>query len=120
MPQRWIAYIASDPWTLTKRAQPGVDRLQLAAGHAVRRRAGAGAAVAVEVHPEQPDLAEDPAEVVGQRALVVPLGDVGGELALREVADGVADRAVLVGEQVVDLQEVVHLSALSSRACAWR
>ena len=100
-------------------AQPGVDGLELAAGHAVRRGAGAGAAVALEVHAEQAELAEHRPEVVGQRALVVPLGDVGRELAPGEVAHRVADRAVLVGEQVVDPQEVVRCKSGSS-SCPFR
>ena len=88
-------------------AQPRVDRLELAAGHAVRRRGRPGAAVALQVHAEQAELAELRAEVVGQGALVVPVGDVRGELLRGERAHGVPDRAVLVGQQPVDGQEVV-------------
>ena len=47
LPKAWIANIASEPCTLTSERMPGVARLELEAGQAVRRGAGAGAAVAL-------------------------------------------------------------------------
>src|SRR5689334_15668048 len=88
--------------------QAGVDRLELAARDAVRHGAHARAAVSLEVHPEQAERPELRAEVVGQRALLVPTRHVRGELLRGELGDGVADRAVLVGEQVIDIEIVVH------------
>ena len=92
-------------------AQPRVDGLQLAAGDAVRRRGHPRAAVALEVHAEQPELAERRPEVVGQRARVVPVGDVGRELGVGEGAHRVADVALLGAQQAVDGEEVMGVDA---------
>ena len=53
-----IANIASDPCTDDQRPQAGVAGLELHAGQAVRRGAGARAAVALEVHAEDAERAE--------------------------------------------------------------
>ena len=57
LPQRQIAYIASDP--VPKRASAAaVARLELRAGQAVGGGARAGAAVAVQMHSQHAELAE--------------------------------------------------------------
>ena len=57
-PQRQIAYIASEPWTETSAADPGVPRLELRAGEAVRDGARTRKPVPVEMHPEEAQLRE--------------------------------------------------------------
>ena len=102
-----IEYIASAALHRHDRAQPGVAGLELQAGQAVRRRAGAGAPVAGEVHAEQPHRPE----LLGQlahrcRAGVVPPGDLRLELVLDEGADRVADGAVLLGDEGVGVEQL--------------
>ena len=90
-----------------QRADPGVDRLQLHAGQPVRHRAGARAAVPVQVHAEHAEAAE----LLGQLARrdgagLEPVGDVRAEVVVAELADGVADRPLLVGQQGVGGDQV--------------
>ncbi len=102
-----MAYIASDPCTETSDRTPGVGGLELEAGQAVRRGAGAGAAVAVEVHPEQTHLAQLERELAGrQRRLVVPLGDVRTDLGVHQLAHGALDRALLLADEAVEVEQV--------------
>ncbi len=57
-PYRQIANMASEPCTRDEGAHTGVGGLQLQAGQAVRRRVGARAAVALQVHAQQAERAE--------------------------------------------------------------
>ena len=107
-PKRWIAVIASEPWTETKVRRPGVAGFELLAGEAVVDRAAAGAPVALEVHAEHAQLAQlgdelarpvrrlEPALGLGQEALAHPGADAvaPGPLArLRAAARCPAGRA---------------------------
>ena len=96
-------------------AQPRVDGLQLAAGDAVGRRGHPRAAVALEVHAEQPQRAEPRSEVVGQRARVVPVGDVRRQLGGGEGAHRVADVALLGAQQSVHGEEVMGVDGHAAR-----
>ena len=59
-PCLWMALIASDPCTRDEGAEAGVAGLQLHRGQAVLDGAAAGAAVALQVHAEQAEIAESP------------------------------------------------------------
>ena len=78
------------------------------------------------MHPEQADLAELERELAdGQRRLVVPLGDVRPDLGVHHLADGLLDRALLVADEVVEVEEVERVGAshafiASSRAARTR
>ena len=77
--------MAREPCTETNDRVPGVARLELQAGQAVFEVRRAGAAVSIEVHPEQ----AEPAHVLGQltreRARLEPLGYVGQDLVIDEL-----------------------------------
>ena len=107
-PQRQIAYIASEPCTDTSERTPRVARLELQARQAVRGRARARAAVALEVHAEHAELAQLARQLERDARLLEPLADVRHDLVLHELADGVADHALLVAEQAVDGEEVAR------------
>ena len=47
-----------------------------------------------------------PGRVAGELAGLEPLGDARKDVVPHELPDGVPDRAFLVGEKVVDLEEV--------------
>ncbi len=66
-----------------------------------------GAAVALQVHAEQPELAEALGELLRrQRAGLVPVGDVRFELGARVRPDRVADVPFLTGQLAVEVEEV--------------
>src|SRR5690606_20672269 len=89
-------------------ADAGVTGLQLQAGQAVGGRAGPGAPVALEVQPEQADRAELAGELAGgQVTRLVPPGDVRPDVVAHDLPDGVADRPLLLGEEVVDVEQLV-------------
>ena len=103
LPKWWIANIASDPCTETRLRMPGVGGLELQAREAVGGRAGAGAAVALEVHAEQTERAELLGELArGDRGRLEPVGDVRPDVVVAEAPDRVADRPLLVVEKSVD------------------
>jgi hypothetical protein len=58
------------------------------------------------VHAEHPQLAELRHDVPGQRALLEPVLDVRQHPVAGEGAHGVTDEPLLVGQLVVDLQQV--------------
>ena len=90
----------------SRAAQPGVARLELAARHAIGDRPGARAAVASQVHAEHAQLAEFRHDVTRQHARLEPVCDVRQHPVADEGAHGVADEPLLVGQLVVDLQQV--------------
>jgi hypothetical protein len=72
------------------------------------------------VHAQQAHLAELGPEVVRQRALFVPLGDVRRQLGVGEGSDGVADVALVLVEQPVDSEEVMgvgHVRQPTTTGC---
>ncbi len=87
-------------------AQAGVGGLHFPAGHAVGDCPHAGAAVTRQVHSEQAELAELRDQLAGERSGLEPVGDVGHDPVSGELAHGVADEALVVGQLVVDLQQV--------------
>ena len=87
--------------------QTGVDGLHLQAGESVLGCGRSRAAVALEVHPEQAELAELTGEVSNREGAVLePLADVGAQAFGAEVADGVDDRPLLVVDQSVEAEEL--------------
>ena len=88
-------------------AHAGVARLELHAGQPVRDGARARQAVALEVHPEQAELPELADELAREDALLEPVADVGEHVRPHELANGVADRLLLVVEERVD-REVIE------------
>ena len=75
-PCLWMALIASDPCTRDEGAQAGVAGLQFQRGQAVLDGAAAGAAVALQVHAEQAELAQLRDDLAREDGLLVPVGDV--------------------------------------------
>src|SRR3569833_1103808 len=88
-------------------AQPRVGRLQLTAGDAVRDRAGAGAAVPRQVHAQEAQFAQLGCQLArGERARLEPVGHVRLDPLGGVPAGRVADQPLLVGELVVDAQQL--------------
>ncbi len=87
-------------------AGPCVARLEFDAGQSVGGGAGPGAAVALEVHPEQPEGAHLLGQIAGKSPLLVPGSDVGQDPVGHEPSHRVAQQALLVVEQPVDSEEV--------------
>ena len=87
-------------------AHARVARLELHARQPVGDGARTGQAVALEVHPEQAELRKLLRELAGHDPLLEPLADVRKDLLAHELADGVADRPLLVVEKRVDREEV--------------
>ena len=85
----------------------GVDARELLDRDRVGERVGAGAAVLLgERDPHPAELAELPDDLVGEGLRPVELAGDRGDLALGEVADGGAERLVLLGEVEVHGEEV--------------
>ena len=101
-PNFQIGNMASEPCTDTKLRAPGVAGLELEAGQAVGHGAGAGAAVALEVHAQQPEGAHLLGQLDREGAVLEPLGHVGEDAVAHELANGVAQQALLLAEQGVD------------------
>ncbi len=99
----------SEPCTETRQRMPGVARLELLADEPVHDRARLRQAVALEVHPEQAEPRELRDQLGGKLALLEPLADVRLDLLRDELAHRVADRALLVGEEGVDREEVERI-----------
>ena len=94
-----------------ERANAGIAGLELHGGKPVGDRVGAGAAVPFEVHAQDAELAELASELAcGDRARLEPVGDLRLDAALDEVAHDIADRALLLGEQAVDGEELEWLA----------
>ena len=87
-------------------ANARVACLELLAHEPVHDRARLGQPVALEVHSEQAESRQLGNQVEGKLAAFEPLADVRLDLLGDELAHGVADRPLLVGEQRVDREEV--------------
>ena len=86
--------------------QAGVAGLQFQGGQAVLDGAAAGAAVALQVHPEQAEIAELGGDLPREVRVLVPAGDVRADPRIDEGADLVPLRQFLGGEQRVQVQVV--------------
>ena len=94
-------------------AQPGIAALQLLHDEAVGHVVESGAAVALQRRAEDAHLAELRNEMRRERPLPMRVGDERQELALDPVAHGVADHALVFGEEpidavIVDAAELFH------------
>ncbi len=58
------------------------------------------------MHPEQPHPAELLGDLEGELPRLEPGLDPGEDVFAHPSADGVADRTLLVGEEVIDVQEI--------------
>jgi hypothetical protein len=94
------------PLNAHERAHPTVAVLELEAREPVGDGVGAGAAVALEVHPEKPQVGEGLRDVTRELAALEPVADPRQNLVDDEVSDRISDRALLVAEEAVDLEEV--------------
>ena len=83
----------------------GVPGLQLHAGQPVGDCAHAGAPVALQVHTEQPQLAERQGHLRGEGADLIPLGDVGPDGLVHQAPNAVLHGQLLVIEQMVDVKQ---------------
>src|SRR5262249_43903975 len=94
-----------------------VAGLELLADEPVHDRARLRQAVALEMHPEQPESRELRDQLGWELAALEPLADVRLDPLGDELAHSVADRALLVGEKGVEREEVawVELCLLRSR-----
>ncbi len=92
-------------------ADPAVAGLKLQTRQAVRRRAGACAAIALQVHAEHAELAKPLRELVRDARLLEPLADVREDALLDERANRVTYVPLLVGQQAVYRQEVLRTGA---------
>ena len=86
--------------------EPGVTGLELEAGEAIARAVRAGAAVALEVHPEDTELAELAEQLARERPGLIPVGDPRQDAVGDPASDRVADEPFLVAEQRIDLEEI--------------
>src|SRR5699024_527029 len=85
-----------------QRTEAGVPGLELHAGQTVRGGARAGAAVALEVHPEHAERAELLGQLTdGDAGCLVPVGDLWTDPGVDEAPHRVADRTVLLADQGV-------------------
>ena len=90
-------------------AHPAVARLELQAREAVGGRARAGAAVALEVHAEQPELAQLLRQLLGNVPASNQSPTSGGSGRATNRRDRVADQPLLVVQQAVDIEKVARI-----------
>ena len=92
-------------------ADARIARFELHARQAVGDGAGAGEAVAVEVHPEQTELRELLEDLAREDAFLEPVPDLVEDVVAHELPDRVANRALLVVEQCVDCEVVERVES---------
>jgi hypothetical protein len=80
----------------------GVSGLQVHAGQAIVDGAHPGTAISLQVHTQQPELAERQGHLCREGAGLVPGGDVGPDGVVNQPPDALLDGPLLVIEQVVD------------------
>ncbi len=88
-----------------ERPETRIAGFELEARQTVGDGARPRAAVAVQVHPEQAEVADLLDHRARERVVLEPLRDVRQHAIAHERADRVADEALVVGEQRVDPQE---------------
>ena len=89
-----------------KAAHAGVAALEFLRHQAVLDVAHAGAAVALQRRAEEAELAHGLDQFAWEAAVAVALFDDGNEVVFDELARGVADEALVVGEQGIVLDEI--------------
>ncbi|MDX6388736.1 MAG: hypothetical protein QOD85_2538 [Gaiellaceae bacterium] len=89
-------------------AHATVGSLELQAREPVRGGTCAGAAVSVQMHAENSELPQRRRELARHTRLLEPVADMGNDAVRHKGAHGVADVALLVREQVVDREKVLH------------
>src|SRR6185436_17705561 len=97
---------AERPLDAHERPEPAVPGLELQARQAVADGVRARALVAGEVHPEQPHRTELLGDFQRELPRLEPGLDAGEDALAHPVADGVADRALLVREETIEIQEI--------------
>ena len=106
VPKAWIGYMTSAPCTRGEAAQAGVAALELLHDQAVGDVVHARAAVALEVGAEDAQLGQLGHELHREGAGAEVLLDERQEAPLDELRHGAAGEPLLVGQQVVELEEV--------------
>ncbi|CAB4852643.1 unannotated protein [freshwater metagenome] len=87
-------------------AEPGVARLELETGQPVGHRAGAGATVALEMHTEDAEFSELARKFTCRDgAGLEPAADMWRDAVLDPRAHHVADRALLLAQEGVEVEE---------------
>jgi hypothetical protein len=86
--------------------QAGVPGLQFHRGQPVFHRAATGAAVALEVHAEQPEITHLCGDLAGEYRVLIPAGDVRDDPALHEFPHQISQSQLVGGEQRVQVQVV--------------
>ena len=89
-------------------AHARVAGFELGARQAVADGVRTGAAVSLEMHAEQAERTHLLGELLRECAGLEPFGDIGKDLVTNELTHGVANEALLVGQETVDLEEVVR------------
>ena len=115
-PNAWIAFIASEPCTDTNVPQPAVDGLELGAGQPVLDGAAARAAVALQMHPQRPEIAELAHQRPIPLAALVQLGDARRDALGGPRRDPLADGELLRREVVVQVEEVERVQLTPTRS----
>ena len=123
LPYFQIAYMASEPCTLTSDRTP-----ESAASSSMQARpycdgGRAGAAVTGQVHAEQAELAELEGQLADRDlAAFVPVGHERPDLVVGDPAGQLADVLLLVAEQDVQVEQIQrsgHACTTSTRAWIW-
>src|SRR5262249_17505851 len=72
----------------------------------------------LEMHSEESELRQFGDDLAGKHPALEPVADLGNDAFADELADRVADRALLVVEECVDGEIVEGIQ--SGRCCGWR
>ena len=121
VPCRWIANIASEPCTDTRLRSPLSHGLQLLAHQPVGGGRRSPAAVPLQVHAEQSQLAQVGGQLAGGHvAGLEPLGDMRAQALLAEPANGVAQLDLFGRQQRVDVEQVFNPGGGTHAPCLHR
>jgi len=87
-------------------AEAGIRGLELEAGEAVADRIDAGAAVTLQVHAEEAELAELGCDLARELGALEPLLDSGKQAVDGEAPNGLLEHALLLGEKCTQAEKV--------------
>ena len=111
VPNFQIGNMQSDPCDAHERAEARIPRLQLEACESVADGVRAQASVTLEVHAQEPERAELERHVLRERARLEPPVDAREDLLADPFAHQVAHLSLLLGKQVVDIQEIERVGS---------
>ena len=87
-------------------AERGVSALELLHDQAVFDIAQAGAAVAMEIGPEEAEVSDWTGQLVGKSAVAEVLRDLRNELVLHELTRFPANEQLLLAQQRIEIHEI--------------